>query len=324
MGPHERPLQLGAHLGGDVPGGEGAEAGADAVGRRLRGGERLDHPAGTVDRGQRVVGEDDGGALAGDVDEVVERDGADPDVNGLHAPHPTPVTGAPPEATDGCSLGSETGSLTRTEGTETGGAWHGGRRASARAAHAIPETKEVPDGRDDMDHRPGRGAGRGGTRRLAGGPAAEEEAARARRAPADRGPGARPGHPGDPGAGQGGGGTRPSVPGSRPSVPRRRRATRRSRPPSSRPSTRTGCGPRTRSTPASTPRPTTTPPVRRPTAAAPRRTTPTRCSTRTTRAARTGPTAPTAPDPRASRRNAGQGRPVLEDWPPLSRERGSP
>jgi len=57
---------------------------------RLSGGECLHDTAGTVDRGQRVVGQDDGGALTGDVDEVVEGDGADPDVNGLHAPHQTP------------------------------------------------------------------------------------------------------------------------------------------------------------------------------------------------------------------------------------------
>ena len=93
----EGALELGTHLGGDVPGGERAEAGADAVRRRLGSCQRLDDAAGMVDRHQRLVGQLDRGTVAGDADEVVERDGTDAHLDGpcavaggLHARHPTP------------------------------------------------------------------------------------------------------------------------------------------------------------------------------------------------------------------------------------------
>ena len=68
----QRLLQLGAHLGRDVPGGQRAEPGRDAVRRRGGRGEHLDRRAGPADRGDRVGGELDGGAVAGDGEHVVE------------------------------------------------------------------------------------------------------------------------------------------------------------------------------------------------------------------------------------------------------------
>ena len=68
----ERALELLAQLGGDVPVGQGAEAGRDAVGRDLAGGEGVDPLTGGRDGGERLVGEDHLGATAGDRDDLVE------------------------------------------------------------------------------------------------------------------------------------------------------------------------------------------------------------------------------------------------------------
>ena len=58
-------LQLGAQLGGDVPGGQRPEAGRDAVRRRGGRGELLDDGAAPLDRGDGVVAEHIGHRLRG-------------------------------------------------------------------------------------------------------------------------------------------------------------------------------------------------------------------------------------------------------------------
>ena len=63
-----------APLGRDVAGGEGAEAGADAVVRALVDGERLDGAAARGDRAERLVGQVDRRAVARDGDHVAEAD----------------------------------------------------------------------------------------------------------------------------------------------------------------------------------------------------------------------------------------------------------
>ena len=75
----QRPLELGPHLGRDVPGGQCAEPGRDAVRRRGRGRELLDHLAGPVDRGQGGVAEHHRRTVAGDGHDVLGRERADVD-----------------------------------------------------------------------------------------------------------------------------------------------------------------------------------------------------------------------------------------------------
>ena len=53
----QRALQLGAHLGRDVPGGQRTEAGGDAVRRRRRRGQLLDDRPRALHRGDRVLAE---------------------------------------------------------------------------------------------------------------------------------------------------------------------------------------------------------------------------------------------------------------------------
>ena len=81
MRAHQRALQLGAHLGRDVPGGQGAEPGRDAVRRGGRGGELLDHGPGADDRREGLVAEPDRGAVPGDRDHLGEGQGPDADLD---------------------------------------------------------------------------------------------------------------------------------------------------------------------------------------------------------------------------------------------------
>ena len=68
----QRALQLGPHVGGDVPGGQRPEAGGDAVRRGGCGGELVDDGAGPLDRGHGLGVEGHRGAVTGDRDEVGE------------------------------------------------------------------------------------------------------------------------------------------------------------------------------------------------------------------------------------------------------------
>ncbi len=83
---HQRPLQLRAHLGGDVAGGEGAEAGGDPVGRRRARGELLDDGARPVDGREGLGAQGHWGAAASDRDDVPEAQRSD--VDGDSGGHP--------------------------------------------------------------------------------------------------------------------------------------------------------------------------------------------------------------------------------------------
>ena len=122
MRAHEAALQLGPQLGGDVPGGQGAEAGGDAVVRLHVVGQRLDHRAGAADLGQRLRRQLDARAVPGDGDDVGERDGTgarrrrwpsavrrcDGGVRGAHAIHSSARRGRGTPVGGRLCLGSET------------------------------------------------------------------------------------------------------------------------------------------------------------------------------------------------------------------------
>ena len=74
---HQRPLQLLAHLGRDVAGGERAETRRDAVRRVGRRRQLLDHRPRLLDRDDRVVGQRDRRAVAGHGHHVVDGERAD-------------------------------------------------------------------------------------------------------------------------------------------------------------------------------------------------------------------------------------------------------
>ncbi len=78
---HQRALQLGAQLGADVPDGEGAEAGRDAVDGARFGGEGVDPGARGRHLGDRVGADLDPGVAPGDGQHVLGADVglADPD-----------------------------------------------------------------------------------------------------------------------------------------------------------------------------------------------------------------------------------------------------
>ena len=106
---HQRALQLGAHLGGDVPGGERPEPRRDAVRRRGRRRELLDHRSRGGHRGHRLCGQLHGCALTGDRDDVDERDGAGADRYGvLHAPIQRPDTARRPAGVLSRGVGGKT------------------------------------------------------------------------------------------------------------------------------------------------------------------------------------------------------------------------
>ena len=79
-------LELGALLAGDVPGGQGSEAGRDAVVRLVVLGQPVDDVPAVRDRGEGVVGQPDPARAAGHPDHVVRRHRADAHENdfGLH------------------------------------------------------------------------------------------------------------------------------------------------------------------------------------------------------------------------------------------------
>ena len=79
----EGALQLAAHLGGDVTGGQRPEAGGDAVVRLGVVGQATDDLAGAAHLGERLRGQGDGGAVAGDLHDLVDGEGAETDGDGL-------------------------------------------------------------------------------------------------------------------------------------------------------------------------------------------------------------------------------------------------
>ena len=100
---HQRALQTRPHLGGDVPGRERPEPRRDAVRRGVGRREPLDHRAGPVDRGQRVLAQPDPGATPRHGHDLVGGEGADPHLDrrpgsridpvarhALHVVHDTP------------------------------------------------------------------------------------------------------------------------------------------------------------------------------------------------------------------------------------------
>jgi len=108
VGADEAALQLRAQLGGDVAGREGAEPGGDAVVRLDVVGQRLDQLAAVRDRCLGLLGEPDSGAVARNGQDVLGRDGADPDGDHLHDHYSTPG-GALSTGSSWCfCLGSET------------------------------------------------------------------------------------------------------------------------------------------------------------------------------------------------------------------------
>ena len=118
------PTHLVDTLGEAAPGAtvvvEGDEAHHAVAVRRLRAGRQLlDHPAGAVDRRQRLLGEGDRSTVAGDGEQVVEGHGADADldgrsldgrgrVSGGHADHGTPAGARSPARCAVLCLRSET------------------------------------------------------------------------------------------------------------------------------------------------------------------------------------------------------------------------
>ena len=109
----QRALQLGAHLGRDVPGGQRAEPGRDAVRRRRAPRPAPRRLAGLLDRRRpRPARSSTGGPVAGDRDHVVEGERTDARrCTGLSWPHcTTPARGpdvAPARAGAPSCLGSE-------------------------------------------------------------------------------------------------------------------------------------------------------------------------------------------------------------------------
>jgi len=70
---HERALQLGAQLEGDVPGGPGAEAGRDSVVRLDIVGQPVDDRPGLGHPGHGGGRDDDAGVMPSDGDDMVDR-----------------------------------------------------------------------------------------------------------------------------------------------------------------------------------------------------------------------------------------------------------
>ena len=90
---HQRTLQLGALRDRDVPRGQRAEAGGDAVVRRRVVGERLDHLPADLQLVLRLRGEHDGGAVPGNGDDLGggQGGGANAHEGCWHCVHRTPA-----------------------------------------------------------------------------------------------------------------------------------------------------------------------------------------------------------------------------------------
>ena len=110
---HQRALQLGPLRERDVPGGQRAEPGGDAVVRRRVVGERLDHLPADLQLVLGLVGQRDGGAFPGDGDDLGggEGGGADAHDGFRHALHRTPAAARAPWRRARSCPGSRTNTL---------------------------------------------------------------------------------------------------------------------------------------------------------------------------------------------------------------------